>query len=334
MNIAVAPTLPQSQTAVPATPPQPSTVIAGDAFAAAATAAPAPPAASRAGVAATSPQAATGAAVSIAPDSNASTTNLVINGRNIATLSTSLPAAALLPSHLPAISTAVNGHLVLAIDTKNTLFYSEDEGKHWTTIPAQWRGRAVRVNLAGSTATAPQNAIVRTTTFSFVLDQRSRCCLPCTHDWPPPVTGTIIDASGAIVPNASIAITTPSTKATRTVTSDTSGHYRADNLIPGNYQFEATAPGFQKQQLAVNVAASLQNQANITLAVGSVSETVTVEAAQAMPLATTQSDVVSRALKKTAPKAPAKLAAAPLFEITTDNGDHWTSSDGKTWTKK
>ena len=103
------------------------------------------------------------------------------------------------------------------------------------------------------------------------------------------VTGIVTDASGAVVPNASIAITNPSTAITRTVTSDTDGHYRADNLIPGNYQFEATAPGFQKQQLAVNVAASLQNQANITLTVGSVSETVTVEAAEAyMPLATTQ----------------------------------------------
>jgi hypothetical protein len=328
-DVALAPTLPQRQTAIPAAPPQQNIVVAGDAFA---TAAPAPPAVNRAGVAATSPQAAAGAAINL--DSNASATAIAINGRNTAPLPTSLPAAAPLPSRLPALSTAVNGRLALAIDTKNTLFYSEDEGKHWATIPTQWRGRAVRVNLArpAITTSGQSGALATTAGFGAIDGGAMASVLPAAAA---SLTGTISDASGAVIPNASISITNPTTKATRTVTSDTNGHYRADNLIPGDYQFEAIAPGFQKQQLAVNVAASLQNQANVTLTVGSVSETVTVEAAQAMPLATAQSDVISRAaLKKAAPKALAKLSAAPLFEITTDNGDRWTSPDGKTWTKK
>jgi hypothetical protein len=144
------------------------------------------------------------------------------------------------------------------------------------------------------------------------------------------VTGTITDATGAVIPSTSITISNPTTKTTRTTTSDRNGHYVVDNLTPGNYQLEATAPGFQRQQLAINVAAARQNQANLTLNVGAASETVTVDAAaQTIPLATPRA-----ALKKAAPAAPAKPTAIPLFEITTENGNHWTSPDGKTWTPK
>jgi hypothetical protein len=44
-----------------------------------------------------------------------------------------------------------NAHQVLAIDTQHSLFLSDDAGNHWKAVPAQWQGRAVKVDLASST---------------------------------------------------------------------------------------------------------------------------------------------------------------------------------------
>ena len=265
-----------------------------------------------------------------AADANAAAATLRVKGRNIA------PFASL-PSRQPALSSAVNGHKVLAIDAQNTLFYSEDDGIHWTTIPTQWRGRAVQVNLARPAVSLPQNATIATaSTFEAVGGPIPSSAPAINSVRTGTITGTITDPSGATVRGTSITLTNTTARTSRTVTSDSNGHYLADNLIPGHYQLEATATGFQKQQLAVNVAPSQQNQADLTLNVGSVSETVTVEAAPVAPIATTSESPATpgTTFKKSAPAAPAKPAATPVFEITTDNGGHWTSPDGKIWTQK
>jgi Carboxypeptidase regulatory-like domain len=238
-----------------------------------------------------------------------------------------------LPSRQPALSTAANGHKVLAIDSQHTLFYSEDDGQHWINIPTQWRGRAVKVNLARPAGPLAQNTAI-TAGYSTNVGPLSQNVAVAANF---ALTGTVTDATGAAISGVTITLSNTSTKTSRTVTSDLNGQYTADNLTPGSYQLEAAAPGFQKQQLAVNVAPAQQNQANLTLNVGAVTEAVTVEAAQeAIPLATTSDTLaVPRvALKKAAPKAPAKPAAIPLFEITTDDSSHWTSPDGKIWTQK
>ena len=265
-----------------------------------------------------------------AADANAAAATLRVKARNIA------PFASL-PSRQPALSSAVNGHKVLAIDAQNTLFYSEDDGIHWTTIPTQWRGRAVQVNLARPAVSLPQNATIATASTFESVGGPIPSSAPAIGSVPTgTITGTITDPSGATVRGTSITLTNTTAKTSRTVTSDSNGHYLADNLTPGNYELEATATGFQKQQLAVTVVPSQQNQANLTLNVGSVSEAVTVEASPVAPIATTSESLAtpSAAFRKSAPAAPAKPAATPLFEITTDNGGHWTSPDGKIWNQK
>jgi hypothetical protein len=52
-----------------------------------------------------------------------------------------------LPSGLPAVSTAISRHCVLAIDQAGELFQSEDFGGHWAHVDRQWTGRAVTVHL-------------------------------------------------------------------------------------------------------------------------------------------------------------------------------------------
>src|SRR5580692_6866308 len=60
------------------------------------------------------------------------------------------------------------------------------------------------------------------------------------------ITGTVSDATGAIVTNAAISITNPSTGQARKATSNSAGEYRFPNVGVGHYTLEASAPGFEK----------------------------------------------------------------------------------------
>jgi hypothetical protein len=93
------------------------------------------------------------------------------------------------------------------------------------------------------------------------------------------LNGTVVDSSGALVPNADISLTNMATKQVRTVTSNSAGAYRFANVGVGNYSLAVSATGFQKytkNDIVVNVAATLEE--NVTLTVGSQGQTVTVEA--------------------------------------------------------
>jgi precorrin-6B methylase 2 len=77
-----------------------------------------------------------------------------------------------------------------------------------------------------------------------------------------------------------------------------------------------------KQELAaVSVTDSRPAVADLSLNVGAATQTVTVEAA---------SNQIS-VERKTNAKPESSSQAAPVFEIITDNGDHWTSADGIAW---
>jgi Carboxypeptidase regulatory-like domain/Putative zinc-finger len=312
---------PQSLPAIPPNGPQPNIVTAGNAASTGlAPQAKTPPIPySQARAAAASPAAA--GAVSVDSDSNVIGATNMINGYNV---DPNTAPARLLPSHLPTLSSARNGQQLLAIDTQNALFYSEDGGRHWTSVPSQWQGRALRVALARPAAPAITGAVSSFGTVGGPITAAPAPAVGATT-----LSGTITDATGAVISGASVTISNAANKVIRTVTSDRNGRYLLDNLSPGSYQLDAMAPGFQKLQLAISVVVSQQNLANLTLAVGQASETVTVEAetsnvALAAPRA---------ALKKTSP-APAAKPPVAIFEITTDNGERWSSPDGKTWTKR
>ena len=324
INVANAPPMPApNPPAMAPKPPQAIILTTGNADSAAplASQAKTPTISYSAGAAVVSPAAA--GAVSVNSNSNAIAATNTINGYNVDP-NTSPARPLLLPSRLPTLSSARDGHHVLAIDTQNALFYSEDDGKSWISVASQWRGRALLVALARPAAPAITGAVS-----SFGAIGGPVSAAPARAAGAATLSGTITDATGAVIPGASITINDAANKVVRIVTSDRSGRYLLDGLTPGSYQLGAMAPGFQRQQLAVSVVASQQNQANLTLAVGQASETVAVEAeTSAVALAAPRA-----ALKKTAP-APAAQPPAAIFEITTDNGERWASPDGKTWTKR
>ncbi len=93
------------------------------------------------------------------------------------------------------------------------------------------------------------------------------------------ILGNVTDQSGAIVPQATVAITNTDTRSTRTVSSNQSGSYNAPDLPIGRYSVKVTAAGFkayEQTSVTLNVNATLRVDA--TLQVGQAQETVTVEA--------------------------------------------------------
>ena len=94
------------------------------------------------------------------------------------------------------------------------------------------------------------------------------------------VTGTVVDASGAIVPGATVVLTDPATNRTQETVTDASGHYAFGGVLPGTYEVTVALTGFSTARMpnvAVEVARSYA--VNITLRVGSLEEVVEVKAA-------------------------------------------------------
>jgi hypothetical protein len=60
------------------------------------------------------------------------------------------------------------------------------------------------------------------------------------------ITGSVLDPTGAVVPNVAITLTNVATSQARESTSNSSGIYTFSNVGVGNFNLDATAPGFQK----------------------------------------------------------------------------------------
>ncbi len=89
--------------------------------------------------------------------------------------------------------------------------------------------------------------------------------------------GTIHDSTGAPIPGASVKITNTETGISSELKTSGNGDYEAPSLHVGVYTITATAPGFS-QAIAQNITISVggRQRINLTLNVGSTSETVEV----------------------------------------------------------
>ena len=103
------------------------------------------------------------------------------------------------------------------------------------------------------------------------------------------ILGTITDASGAIVQNATVIVLNVDTGQAYNTTSGSAGDFNAPSLNPGNYSLSAQAPGFQKTQTDKFVLAVDQKvRVNLTMKLGSVNQE-TMVTAQAVTLDTDSS---------------------------------------------
>ena len=94
------------------------------------------------------------------------------------------------------------------------------------------------------------------------------------------VLGTVIDATGAVVPGATVTLTNPATGITATAVSDGDGQYQFLNVRIGTYSLRAELQGFTTA-IAENftVAVNARQRVDLALTVGGIGETVQVTGA-------------------------------------------------------
>ncbi len=105
------------------------------------------------------------------------------------------------------------------------------------------------------------------------------------------VVGTIQDTSGAVIPGAQVSVRNTGTGQTQETESGVTGSFTLSNVLAGTYVFSVTAEGFRGySQEGLEVSVNAVRRVDVTLEVGQVTETVTVEAA-ALALQTEKTDV-------------------------------------------
>jgi hypothetical protein len=90
------------------------------------------------------------------------------------------------------------------------------------------------------------------------------------------VTGTVVDPSGALVPNAEMKLTSDATGQITMATTNASGVFTVPSLAPGNYHLTATAKGFSGVTVPVVLETNQVLNVPIRLVVGSAVQTVNV----------------------------------------------------------
>jgi len=109
------------------------------------------------------------------------------------------------------------------------------------------------------------------------------------------ITGTVQDASGAIIAHADVTLTSTDTGLMLKATTDASGIFTFSPLKIGNYEVSATAPGFEtEKQENLHLDAQARLNVEFTLKPGSVSQSVTVSTAP--PLLQTESGSVGQVM--------------------------------------
>ncbi len=118
------------------------------------------------------------------------------------------------------------------------------------------------------------------------------------------VSGTVKDNSGAIVPGVAITIENVETKAQRTAVSGDSGTYQIALLPPGRYRVRAELQGFRTEERDLTLVVSQNARFDFAMNVGTLEETVTVQAAA--PLVDTRDAAMGQVVDQT------KIVELPL----------------------
>jgi len=105
------------------------------------------------------------------------------------------------------------------------------------------------------------------------------------------IVGAVVDAQGAVVPGARVTIVNKDTNFSRETITDVQGGYSFTNVQAGPYDVKVTLEGFKEAiQSRVPVTVGQISRVDLTLAVGALTESVTVQSAAEL-LQTDKADV-------------------------------------------
>ena len=105
------------------------------------------------------------------------------------------------------------------------------------------------------------------------------------------IVGAVVDAQGAVVPGARVTIVNRDTNFSRETITDVQGGYSFTNVQAGPYDVKVSLEGFKEAiQSRVPVRVGQISRVDLTLAVGALSESVTVQSAPEL-LQTDKADV-------------------------------------------
>ena len=109
------------------------------------------------------------------------------------------------------------------------------------------------------------------------------------------IEGTVTDPTGAAIPNATITVTDVAKGTTVTLTSNGTGEFTVEHLIPDSYTIKVTAAGFKGYEIkSLPVFADTTPKVNAVLAVGAASDQVIeVNASDVPQLKTDRADVAT-----------------------------------------
>jgi hypothetical protein len=96
------------------------------------------------------------------------------------------------------------------------------------------------------------------------------------------VVGRLVDDSGGALPGATVTVTSAQTGATRVAASGDDGSFAVTNLSPGSYVVVVDLSGFASQTRAVTLGLGQVETVDLTLAIATLQEAVTVSAAGAV----------------------------------------------------
>lgn len=105
------------------------------------------------------------------------------------------------------------------------------------------------------------------------------------------VLGQVRDSSGAAIPSAAIRVIETQTNTVHATAANAAGNFEAPGLLPGIYRVEASVPGFKTAAVdGISVTSGRRIEVNLTVQVGEVSESVTVQSERQL-LDTASADV-------------------------------------------
>src|SRR3984957_2117538 len=98
--------------------------------------------------------------------------------------------------------------------------------------------------------------------------------------YPPPLSGTVVDTSGAVIAGASVQVRRSNGTVQMTTQSNTRGSFIISEIAAGNYRLVVSKPGFETKEMLVSIGTTAAVPLRISLVVRSLSTSINVQGRQ------------------------------------------------------